>query len=104
MRRFLHLVAFLLAFSALVLSQSSSGLSAGVRSSSPSVSPPHPKGDYITVNGARLWYESEGSGEALVLIAGGPGISHDYFHPYFSALQDSFRVIYFDAFGRGKSD
>jgi proline iminopeptidase len=64
----------------------------------------HPKGDYVTVNGARLGYESEGSGEPLILISGGPGISHDYFHPYFSSLRDSYRVVYFDAFGRGKSD
>jgi proline iminopeptidase len=64
----------------------------------------HPKGDYVTVNGARLWYESEGTGEPLILISGGPGISHDYFHPYFSALRDSYRIIYFDGFGRGKSD
>jgi proline iminopeptidase len=64
----------------------------------------HPKGDYVSVNGARLWYESEGAGPALVLISGGPGISHDYFHPYFSSLANSYRVIYFDALGRGKSD
>ena len=48
--------------------------------------------------------ESEGSGPALVLISGGPGISHDYFHPYFSSLANSYRVVYFDALGRGKSD
>lgn len=104
MQRLLVTVAFLLALSSFVSSQSSSGGSAGAPSTAPSVSPLHPKGDYVTVNGARLWYESEGSGEVLVLIAGGPGISHDYFHPYFSVLRDSFRVIYFDAFGRGKSD
>jgi proline iminopeptidase len=60
--------------------------------------------DYITVNGAQLWYESEGAGEPLFLISGGPGNSHDYFHPYFLALRDSYRIIYFDALGRGKSD
>ena len=43
-------------------------------------------------------------GPALVLIAGEPGSSHDYFHPYFSPLAAHYRVIYFDAFGRGKSD
>ncbi len=74
------------------------------QSSASNVAAVHPKGEYVTINGARLWYESEGSGEPLVLISGGPGISHDYFHPYFSSLRDSFRVIYFDAFGRGKSD
>jgi proline iminopeptidase len=64
----------------------------------------HPQGDYATVNGTKLWFESEGEGEPLLLIAGGPGFSHSYFHPYFSTLAGSFRVIYFDAFGRGKSD
>ena len=30
----------------------------------------HPPGGYVNVNGAGLWYESEGQGDALVLIAG----------------------------------
>src|SRR5271156_6271628 len=64
----------------------------------------HPPGAYVSVNGAKLWYESEGQGEALVLVAGGPGESHDTFHPYFSSLASHYRIIYFDAFGRGKSD
>ncbi len=64
----------------------------------------HPAGSYVTVNGAKLWYESEGTGEPLLLISGGPGMSHVYFHLYFSALADRYRIIYFDAFGRGKSD
>jgi len=59
---------------------------------------------YVTVNGAKLWYETEGQGEPLLLIAGGPGISHTYFKPHFSVLADSFRVVYFDALGRGMSD
>jgi pimeloyl-ACP methyl ester carboxylesterase len=70
----------------------------------PNPSAVHPKGDFAVVNGSRLWYESEGSGEPIVLIPGGPGDSHDYFHPYFSALSNFNRVIYYDAFGRGKSD
>jgi proline iminopeptidase len=56
------------------------------------------------VNGARLWYESEGEGAPLVLVAGGPGRSHAYFHPWFSVLSRTRRVIYFDSFGRGRSD
>ena len=64
----------------------------------------HPPGDYVTVSGARLWYESEGKGPPILLIAGGPGMTHGYFHPFFSALRNTNRVIYFDAFGRGKSD
>ncbi len=64
----------------------------------------HPSGNYIEVNGAKLWYETEGSGEPVLLIPGGPGNSHTYFHPWFSELAKSHKVIYFDAFGRGKSD
>lgn len=64
----------------------------------------HPAGAYATVNGAKLWYEIEGQGEPLILIAGGPGDSHAIFHPFFSRLADTHRVIYFDAFGVGKSD
>src|SRR5271155_1774375 len=63
----------------------------------------HPSGSYAQVNGARLWYETEGQGEPLILIAGGPGDSHAVFHPFFSRLADSRRVVYFDAFGVGKS-
>ena len=63
----------------------------------------HAPGDFVTVNGTKLWYESEGRGEPLLMIAGGPGSSH-HFEPYFSSLSDSFRIIYFDAFGRGKSE
>lgn len=61
-------------------------------------------GDYALVNGSKLWYGSEGKGLPLVLIAGGPGASHVYLYPYFSPLADTQRVIYSDAFGRGKSD
>jgi proline iminopeptidase len=64
----------------------------------------HPPGGYVTVNGTRLWYESEGSGQALVLIPAGPGVPHSYFHPHFSPLSKAYRVIYYDAFGTGKSD
>ncbi len=59
---------------------------------------------YAEVNGAKIWYEIKGSGEPIVLIPGGPGNSHIYFTPWFDELAKNFKVIYFDAFGRGKSD
>jgi proline iminopeptidase len=61
-------------------------------------------GRYVAVNGARLWVEEEGKGEPLIVIPGGPGASHINFHPWFSKLATNNRVIYFDAFGRGRSD
>ena len=64
----------------------------------------HPPGAFVSINGANIWYESEGQGDPIILIAGGPGMSHTYFHPFLSGLADTLRVIYFDAFGTGKSD
>jgi proline iminopeptidase len=64
----------------------------------------HPHGAYVTVSGHRIWYESEGQGEVLLLHPGGPGASHDYFHPWFSALSHRVRVIYIDPYGTGRSD
>jgi len=64
----------------------------------------HPNGNYALINGAKIWYETEGKGEPLLIIPGGPGNSHTYFHPWFSELAKNFRLIYLDAFGRGKSD
>ncbi|MGA7722487.1 MAG: alpha/beta fold hydrolase [Ignavibacteriaceae bacterium] len=61
-------------------------------------------GAYATVNGAKLWYEIKGTGDPVVLIPGGPGNSHLYLTPWFDELSKSHKVIYFDAFGRGKSD
>ena len=62
-----------------------------------------PEGNYVTVNGARLWYISEGQGEPIVIISGGPGAAH-YLYPYFSALALTHRVIYLDSYGCGNSD
>jgi proline iminopeptidase len=63
----------------------------------------HSAGKFITLLGHKIWYETAGQGEPLVLIPGAGG-AHDYFHPFFASLERSFRVIYFDGFGRGNSD
>ncbi len=60
-------------------------------------------GKYYEVNGAKIWTVSFGNGDPLFLIAGGPGTAH-YVMRGFDSLSTTNTLIYFDAFGRGKSD
>ena len=58
----------------------------------------------VDVGDATLYVEEEGTGVPLVLINGGPGGTHHYFHPWFSRASDYARVIYYDQRGTGLSD
>src|SRR6476659_8328540 len=61
-------------------------------------------GQYYTVNGAKLWVVRVGKGEPLIIIPGGPGGAHLSYRRFDSLAQSNIQLIYFDAFGRGKSD
>ncbi len=63
----------------------------------------HTDGFYLEVNGANLWTLSFGEGEPLFFIAGGPGNNH-YYLRRFDSLSTTHNLVYYDAFGRGKSD
>jgi proline iminopeptidase len=56
------------------------------------------------VNGAKLWVVTVGKGEPLILISGGPGGAHPGLRRFDSLAKSIIQRIYFDAFGRGKSD
>lgn len=58
----------------------------------------------IDVGDAELYVELEGRGTPLVLISGGPGGTHHYFHPWFSRAAKFARVVYYDQRGCGLSD
>jgi proline iminopeptidase len=58
----------------------------------------------IDVGGAELYVEEEGKRTPLVLINGGPGGTHHYFHPWFSRAKKYARIIYYDQRGCGLSD
>jgi proline iminopeptidase len=60
-------------------------------------------GKYVKVNGANLYVVTVGKGDPLILIPGGPGGTH-YGLRRFDSLASKYMLIYFDAFGRGKSD
>jgi proline iminopeptidase len=60
-------------------------------------------GKYVTVNGAKLWVVTVGKGEPLIFISGGPGSAHIGMRRFDSLAKDHM-LVYYDAFGRGKSD
>jgi proline iminopeptidase len=60
-------------------------------------------GKYVLVNGAKLWVVEVGKGDPLFIIPGGPGGVHLSYR-VFDAISSTNKIVYFDAFGRGKSD
>ena len=58
----------------------------------------------IDMGDAELYVEEEGEGVPIVLINGGPGGTHHYFHPWFSKAASFARIIYYDQRGCGLSD
>ncbi len=62
------------------------------------------EGKRIPIGDAELYVETDGEGIPMVLINGGPGGTHHYFHPYFSRAAEFAKVIYYDQRGCGLSD
>jgi pimeloyl-ACP methyl ester carboxylesterase len=58
--------------------------------------------DYLTVPGARLYYEVSGSGPVLLLIPGGTADA-DGFAPLASFLEDNYMVVRYDPRGISRS-
>ncbi|WP_245132276.1 alpha/beta fold hydrolase [Mucilaginibacter straminoryzae] len=61
-------------------------------------------GKYVKVNGANLWVVTVGEGDPVIFIAGGPGGAHPGLRSFDKLAENHHQLIYFDAFGRGKSD
>jgi len=62
-------------------------------------------GQYYTINGSKLWVVTVGTGEPLIIIPGGPGGNHLAYRGFDSlSRKGNIQLIYFDGFGRGKSD
>jgi proline iminopeptidase len=69
---------------------------------------------YITVNGARLYFDVDGEGltpdgptmrqkPTIVMVHGGPGADHSVSKPHFSQLTDLAQIVYYDHRGNGRS-
>jgi proline iminopeptidase len=59
---------------------------------------------FIEINGKRLFVKTEGEGEPIIFIHGGPGGSLEYFLPHMEPLSESHQVIFYDQAGCGKSE
>lgn len=59
---------------------------------------------FVEIGDCKLYCETEGDGIPLVIINGGPGGTHHYFHPWFSKAAKYCKVIYYDQRGCGQSD
>lgn len=61
---------------------------------------------YLEVNGTRLFYETMGEGDPIVILHGGPGMEHGYFLPHMKPLANTHKLIFFDqrACGRSSAD
>ena len=57
----------------------------------------------IPVGNAQLYSREIGNGTAIIILHGGPDFDHSYLLPDMDRLADSFRLIYYDQRGRGRS-
>ena len=62
-----------------------------------------PSEGHVPTAGARLYYRAIGRGPPIIVLHGGPDFDHHYLLPEMDRLADSFRLIYYDQRGRGRS-
>ena len=58
---------------------------------------------FVDLPAVHLYTRSVGRGEPLLVLHGGPALSHDYLYPGLSPLADVARVVFFDQRGCGRS-
>lgn len=58
---------------------------------------------YLTRGTARLYVREIGRGAPIVVLHGGPDFDHEYLLPDMDRLAESFRLVYYDQRGRGRS-
>ena len=57
----------------------------------------------IPAGNAELYSREIGQGTAIIVLHGGPDFDHSYLLPELDRLSDSYRLIYYDQRGRGRS-
>ena len=59
---------------------------------------------YVDAHGVLIYYQTIGHGAPLMIVHGGPGVSHDYLMPYLLPLARSNQLIFIDERGSGRSE
>lgn len=57
----------------------------------------------MPINGTELFINTFGKGHPLLVIHGGPGLSHDYFMPHLNELSEQHQLIFYDQRAAGRS-
>ena len=58
---------------------------------------------YLGAGPARLYVREIGRGVPIIVVHGGPDLDHEYLLPDMDRLAESFRLVYYDQRGRGRS-
>ena len=59
---------------------------------------------FIEVPDGKVWYQSVGTGEPLLLLHGGPGATSTYLEALMTLADNGYQVVRYDQLGSGKSD
>lgn len=70
---------------------------------SSSVDDHSPSEGHVLTTRARLYYRVIGEGRTIIVLHGGPDFDHHYLLPEMDRLAESFRLVYYDQRGRGRS-
>lgn len=60
-------------------------------------------GGLQVINGAKLFVKTIGKGEVVIVVHGGPGLSHDYFLPQLQPLAKRCQLFFYDQRASGRS-
>ena len=63
----------------------------------------HNKSGYLNFDQGKIYYETYGKGEPIIVLHGGTGMSHDLLMPHMLALTKDHKVTFYDQRGSGKS-